>query len=321
MTVLPRSLWPWSPTWRRAVSSAGHCVMARLLDLKVTRLDFDPAAGGVVEWAHASAAYPALRVAPVPRGVAETDALVALAGGVALWLYAAPEVTADDIRAGDVVAEEFLLDVFDQWFVVPDWREYLRSRALSMLNPTEQKAVIAWLAVRLVERGSVRAGAVYDLVDEARELVQPYLAFHRHIDDYISLFGPPPFPQPLDVLQLPADVVDALHARDVVSFGQLLSQTPADLALVPGLDGAGVSAIRRALAGRWWGWIGVTHRTRWRFGMSSGRHARANGSSTRRRRCAHGSKRCVRASAARRWPSPSSSHAGLSSMRSAATGS
>jgi len=45
-----------------------------------------------------------------------------------------PEVTADDIRAGDILAEEFLLDVFDQWFVVPDWREY-RSLALSMLNP------------------------------------------------------------------------------------------------------------------------------------------------------------------------------------------
>ena len=250
MTELARSLWPWSPTWRRAVYAAGQCGMARVLDLKITRLDFDPAAGGVVEWAHASAAYPALRVAPVPRNVAETDALVALAGGVALWLYAAPEVTADDIRAGDILAEEFLLDVFDQWFVVPDWREYLRSRALSMLNPNEQKAVIAWLAVRLVERGSVRARAVYGLLDDARELVQPYLAFHRHIDDYIGLFGPQPFPQQLDALQLPADVVDALHARDVVSLGQLLSQTPADLAFVPGLDDAGVLAIRSALAAR-----------------------------------------------------------------------
>ena len=108
-----------SQAWRRAVRTAGQCVMADELGLNVTRITVDPAAGGVVDWSRPSQAYRYNWDAPTARLLGETDSLVALAGGAAMWLHQPTEVTAANLREDDTLATSFLDPLATALFVVP----------------------------------------------------------------------------------------------------------------------------------------------------------------------------------------------------------
>src|SRR5215212_6429742 len=92
---------PGWPAWGHAVHVAGQCVMAYLLRLRLRRLPLDATAGGSIMWQRASAPFEALTDEPFDRALVEADALVALAGGVARWLYQPLTLCAQHIRDDD----------------------------------------------------------------------------------------------------------------------------------------------------------------------------------------------------------------------------
>lgn len=241
---------PWSDAWRRAIRTAGQCVMADELGLKVTRIAFDPVSGGVVDWTRPSLAYRYYWDAPTARLLGETDALVALAGGVALWLHQPTEITAADLRADDTLANSFLLPLSTQHFIVPDWREYLRARAIAMLNHTETKALIARTAAHLVQGNGIAADVLHDFLREAGQFVHSYLEYRRHIADYILLFGLPEFALPVERLRIRARILDVLKPAGIQTVGQLVSRAGGELEQLPGIGCAELAALRRAVASR-----------------------------------------------------------------------
>jgi hypothetical protein len=239
---------PWSAAWRRAVRTAGQCVMADELGLNVSRVVFDPVSGGVVDWSRPSLAYRYFYDSPTARLLGETDALVALAGGVALWLHQDTEVTAADLLEDDALATSFLSPLATEDFIVPDWREYLRTRAVSLLNGTDIKAVIARTASHLVQGNSIPADGLHAFLGEAREFVHSYLEYRRHIADYILLFGLPEFARPVEQLPLRPRLVGALQPAGINTIGQLVSRAASELQQLPGIGRAELSSIRRAVA-------------------------------------------------------------------------
>ena len=239
---------PWSSAWRRAVRTAGQCVMADELGLNVTRIVFDPISGGLVDWSRPSLAYRYFYDSPTARLLGETDALVALAGGVALWLHQDTEVTAAELLEDDALATSFLSPLASQDFIVPDWREYLRTRAISLLNGTGTKAVIARTASRLVQGNGIPADGLHAFLEEARAFVHSYLEFRRHIADYILLFGLPEFALPVEQLSLRPRVLAALQPAGIKTIGQLVSHAASELGQLPGIGRAELSAVHRAVA-------------------------------------------------------------------------
>lgn len=239
---------PWSGAWRRAVRTAGQCVMADELGLNVTRIVFDPVSGGVVHWSRPSLAYRYFYDSETARLLGETDALVALAGGVALWLHQDTEVTAADLLEDDALATSFLSPLAAQDFIVPDWREYLRTRAIALLNGTDTKALIARTASHLVQGNSIAADGLHGFLKEAREFVHTYLEYRRHIADYILLFGLPEFALPVEQLSLRPRVLAALQPAGIKTIGQLVSRAASELGQLPGIGHAELSAVRRAVA-------------------------------------------------------------------------
>src|SRR5690349_1003097 len=89
---------PTSRVWTLAVHEAGHCVMAYVLDLGISRGVIRPNDNsGNVWWRHAGRRYERFRDEPYCRSVIEADALVALAGAAAQWLYRDGSVRAIDL--------------------------------------------------------------------------------------------------------------------------------------------------------------------------------------------------------------------------------
>lgn len=224
--------------------------MADELGLNVTRIAFDPAIGGVVEWSRPSQAYRYYWDAPTARLLGETDALVALAGGVAMWLHQPTEVTAADLRDDDTLASSLLHPLATASFVVPEWREYLRTRAIAMLNPGELQAVIARTASHLVQGNPIPADGLHRFLREARQFVFTYLEYRRLLPHYILLFGLPVFALPIGKLRLRSQILDVLKAAGIETIGQLVSRSPAELAQLPGIGRAELSTVRRAVASR-----------------------------------------------------------------------
>ena len=224
--------------------------MVDALGLNVTRIAFDPDAGGVVEWSRPSLAYRYYWDAPTARLLGETDALVALAGGVAMWLHQPTEITAADLREDDTLATSLLHPLATQSFIVPEWREYLRVRAIAMLNHGETQAVIARTAGHLIQGNPIRAAGLHDFLKEAQEFVFTYLEYRRRLPDYILLFGLPEFALPVEQLSLRPRVLDALKPAGIATMGQLVSRAASELQQLPGIGRAELSALRRAVASR-----------------------------------------------------------------------
>jgi hypothetical protein len=239
---------PWAQPWKHAVHVAGNCVMAYVLDLEVTVIRFDRGRGAMF-WERPSSAFRFGSSLPAARAAAEADALVALAGGVARHIYPAA-ITAADLRADDMLADSILETAERNWSVIPAWREYLRHRALAMLVPTERKALIARLASHLMRVAYMDPKKLRPFLDEARGVVASYANETFHVADYVAVYGPAPFPTPVEDLGLRSRLAASLAAARITTLGQLLRRSFVELASVRGVSRADVKAIQAVLSAR-----------------------------------------------------------------------
>jgi hypothetical protein len=222
--------------------------MAYLLDLELTVIRFDRGRGAVL-WERPSAAFRFRSSLPAARAAAETDALVALAGGVARHIYPAA-ITAADLRADDVLADSILETAERAWSVIPAWREYLRHRARAMLVPTTHKALIAHLASHLMRVAYMEPKKLRPFLDDARHTVSSYVNETFHVADYVAVHGPAPFPTPVEEVGLRSRLAASLAAARIRTLGQLLRRSSVELGSVPGVNRQDVAAIRAVLAAR-----------------------------------------------------------------------
>ena len=260
-TLLMQQRSPGWPAWDHAVHLAGECVMAYLLRLRVVRLSFDAAAGGKIEWHRASSPYDALTDEPFDRALVEADALVALAGGVARWLFRPEAITAQHIGADDRLADSYLSATPDDHFVIPHWREYLRQRAVTMLNPSENQAVISRLAGRFADRVKTRAADVYPAIEDALRYVRSRLEVERYwvrqgasitqyretLRYFVSHWGLNQFDRRLPELGLDSRVELKLRGARVETVGALLMHSKRDLLRIPGIGRAALQDIENRL--------------------------------------------------------------------------
>ena len=260
-TLLMQQRSPGWPAWADAVHLAGQCVMAYLLRLRVLRLSFDAAAGGKIEWQRASAPYEALTDEPFDRALVEADALVALAGGAARWLYRPEGIAAQHIRDDDRLADAFLSTTPDDNFVVPHWREYLRQRAVTLLNTAENQAVIARLAGRFVDGVKTPATDIYSAIEDALAHVRPRLEVARYwtrrtgsyaphaetLPYFVTHWGLNQFERRLPELGLGSRVDLRLRAARIETIGELLMHSKRDLSRLPGIGRAAIKEIEQRL--------------------------------------------------------------------------
>jgi hypothetical protein len=252
---------PGWPAWDHAVHLAGQCVMAYLLRLRVSRLSFDGETGGKIEWQRASAPYESLTDEPFDRALVEADALVALAGGVARWLFRPEAVTAQHIREDDKLADSFLYRTPDDRFVIPHWREYLRQRALTVLNPAENQAVIARLAGRFVDHVKTTASGVYAAVEQETAYIRPRLSvqrsyarehaavvgFRETLPFFVSHWGLNQFERRIPELGLASRVDLRLRAARIETVGALLMHSRHSLDRIAGIGSSAIKDIQKRL--------------------------------------------------------------------------
>lgn len=260
-TLLMQRRSPGWPAWGHAVHLAGQCVMAYLVRLRVLRLRFDATAPGSIMWQRASGPFEALTDEPFDRALVEADALVALAGGVARWLHQPVALSAQHIREDDGLADSYLSATPDDNFVVPHWREYLRQRAVTMLTPAENQAVIARLAGRFADGVQIRPADVYREIEDALRYVRTRLKIAEY--DRARRYGPPapPMAMPYFVthwglnqferripeLGLHSRIDLKLRAAGVEEIGQLLMRSKRDLSRIPGIGRAAIQEIEKRL--------------------------------------------------------------------------
>jgi hypothetical protein len=236
--------------------------MAYLLRLRVLRVRFDAAAPTSIMWQRASEPFAALTDEPFDRALVEADALVALAGGVARWLHKPVALSAQHIREDDRLADSYLSATPDDHTVVPHWREYLRQRALSMLTPAENQAVIARLAGRFADGVKVRAADVYDVIEDALRDVRTRLELVRLRARQCGSSAPPPpmgmpyfvthwglnqFERRIPELGLDLRIDQKLYVAGIEEIGQLLMRSKRDLSTIPGIGRAALQEIEKRL--------------------------------------------------------------------------
>jgi hypothetical protein len=239
---------PCSRTWTLAVHEAGHCVMAYLLGVGIVRGVIRPTENtGNVWWRHAGKRYAALGKDPHSRAVVEADALVALAGAVAQWLYKQGSVRGADMGFDDKVATSILKQIEPEDMVASNWREYLRQRALVMLTPQRCQALIARLAGRFVEHERLRGDAIEAFLRQQEGVVRRVLFHDGTVEDYVGLIGTDTFAKPIETLPLGAQIIRRLRAEGIVTVGRLLQYGPDDLSPMPGLRGQPITKIARAV--------------------------------------------------------------------------
>lgn len=240
---------PTSRVWTLAVHEAGHCVMAYQLDLGISYGVIRPADNtGNVWWKHAARRYERFRDEPYSRAVIEADALVALAGAAAQWLYRDGSVRAGDLAHDDRVAASVLRQLEQADTVVSQWREYLRQRALQMLSTQQNQALIARLAGRFVERERMRGSEIYTFLEreESRVTDLPFDS-DATIEDYVGLIGHAVYSEPIENLSLATRVTSCLRAGGISTIGRLLQHSTYDLAPIKGIGKDTVKKIERAV--------------------------------------------------------------------------
>ena len=240
---------PTSRTWTLAVHEAGHCLMAYLLDLGISHAVIRPANHtGNVWWRHAARRYQRFRDEPYSRAVVEADALVALAGAAAQWLYRDGTVHAADLGHDDRVAASILGQLEQTAAVVLNWREYLRQRALRMLSEQRNQALIARLAGRFVERERLRGEDIYAFLEREEARVSDFLLDgEATIEDYVGFIGNDEFARPVESLGLPGDATACLRGARITTLGRLLQHSSYDLAPIRGLGKDTLHKIEEAL--------------------------------------------------------------------------
>lgn len=240
---------PTSRVWTLAVHEAGHCVMAYLLDLGISRGVIRPADNtGNVWWRHAGKRYQRFRDEPYSRSVVEADALVALAGAAAQWLYRDGSVRAADLSHDDRVAASVLHQLEQADIVVSNWREYLRQRALRMLSTQQNQALIARLAGVFVERERLRGSEIYAFLErEESRVAECLLDDTATIEVYVGLIGHAVFSQPVENLSLGTRVNSCLRAAGIPTIGRLLQHSAYDLAPIKGLGRDTVGKIEESV--------------------------------------------------------------------------
>jgi hypothetical protein len=236
--------------------------MAYLLRLRLQRLPFDATAGGSITWQRASGPFEALTDEPFDRALVEADALVALAGGVARWLYQPLALSPQHIRDDDRLADSFLSATPDETFVVPHWREYLRQRALNMLTPDENQATIARLAGRFADGVRIRPANVYREVEDALRYVRtrleivrlrrkqysaPSLSEPMALPYFVTHWGMNQFEQRIPELGLDSRIDLNLRAAGIEEIGQLLMRSKRDLSAIAGIGRAAIQEIEKRL--------------------------------------------------------------------------
>jgi len=253
---------PGWPAWGNAIHLAGQCVMAYLLRLRVLRLHFNASEPPSFMWQRASEPFAALTDEPFDRALVEADALVALAGGAARWLYKPAALSAQHIRGDDRLADSYLSATPDEKVVVPHWREYLRQRAVSMLTPAENQAVIARLAGRFADGVKVRPAGVYDAIEDALRDVRVRLDVVRLRARQYDRSAPPPalgmsyfvthwglnlFERRIAELGLDLRIDQKLYVAGIEEVGQLLMHSRRDLSTIPGIGRAALQEIEKRL--------------------------------------------------------------------------
>jgi len=240
---------PTSRTWTLAVHEAGHCVMAYLLDLGISRAVIRPAnSTGNVWWRHAGRRYERFRDEPYSRAVIEADALVALAGAAAQWLYRDGSVRAVDLGHDDRVAVSILRQLEQTDVVLSNWREYLRQRALRMLAEQRHQALTARLAGLFVERERLRGEDIYTFLEREEARITEFLLDDTAtIEDYVGLIGTDELARPVESLDLPSRATTCLRGARITTIGQLLQHSSYDLAPIKGLGKDTLRKIEEAV--------------------------------------------------------------------------
>ena len=235
--------------------------MAYLLRVRVSRLSYDAEAGGKIDWQRASAPFEMMTDEPFDRATVETDALIALAGGVARWMFRPEAVTAQHLRAGDALADSFLQRTPADHFVIGHWREYLRQRALTMLNPTENQAVIARLAGRFADHVKTPASRVYEAIEQETAYVRPRLSVQRSyarqgagitgfrdtLRFFVSHWGLNSFERRIPELGLDSRVDLRLRAAGIETVGALLMHSRHSLNRIAGIGPRAIGGIQKQL--------------------------------------------------------------------------
>lgn len=223
--------------------------MAYLLDLGISRGVIRPADNsGNVWWRHAGRRYERFRDEPYSRAVVEADALVALAGAAAQWLYRDGSVRAIDLRHDDRVAASVLHQLEQTDTVISHWREYLRQRALRILSEQRNQALIARLAGLFVEKERLRGSEIYAFLEREESRVDEYLLDkNATIEDYVGLIGHALFSQPIENLSLGTRVNSSLRAARIPTIGRLLQHSAYDLSPIKGLGKDRVRKIEEAV--------------------------------------------------------------------------
>jgi len=239
---------PCSRTWTIAVHEAGHCVMAYLLGVGIVRGVIRPDENtGNVWWRHAGKRYSALGKDPHSRAEVEADALVALAGAAAQWLYKQGSVRGFTMAFDDSVAMSILKQVETENAVASRWREYLRQRALVMLTPQRCQALIARLAGRFIEQKRLRGDAIEDFLRQQEGYIRPLLIQDGTVEDYVGLIGTDAFAKPVETLPLGMPITTRLRAEGIRTVGRLLQYGPYDLSAIPGLVRRSIRKIERVV--------------------------------------------------------------------------
>jgi hypothetical protein len=248
-TASRRIVPPTSRTWTIAVHEAGHCLMAYLLGLGISRAVIRPADdSGNVWWRHAGRRYEQLRDEPYSRAVVEADALVALAGAAAQWLYRDGTVHTGDLAHDDHVAASILCKLEKTNAVIGHWREYLRQRALRMLSEQRNQALIARLGGLFVERQNLRGEEIYAFLQREETRVTEFLLDDpATIEDYVGLIGNDDFARPIESLGLPGEMAMCLRGARVTTIGRLLQHSAYDIVPIRGLGKDAVHQIEKVL--------------------------------------------------------------------------
>jgi hypothetical protein len=232
-----------SEPWTLAVHQAGHCVTAHILGLRVARVKTSENGFCDVSW------YRRTNAGSPTRAVVEADALVALAGAAAQWLYRDGTVRSVHVRRDDAMAVVVLRQVEPDDAVEEKWREYLRQRALHLVSEPLHQLLIARLAGFLVERQHAEGREVHAFLDREQSSVRALLANSATtLEERIGLAGHRLFAIPLERLALGPRLTRALRTARIATLGRLLQYSEYDLqAMVSRED---VVLIRKAVAAR-----------------------------------------------------------------------
>lgn len=206
---------------------AGHCVVAHVLGLRVAWVKSPesvcPPLCNLL-WHRGTRGTGRL------RDVVEADALVALAGVAAQWLYRQGTVGAAHIRRDDSMAAVVLRQVERDEGVEEHWRTYLRQRALQIAAEPQNQLLIARLAGYLVGREHTKGHRIHAFLAREQMNVRALLCrVDATLEERVGLVAHRTFALPIERLGLSAQLARTLRAARIPTLGRLLQYSAHDL--------------------------------------------------------------------------------------------